>query len=70
MSKYLPIIIGLLIAAASPATAGFDRREADLIIDMSAPVALQYITGPREGCYYINRNGNKTYVDRSLCRGR
>lgn len=26
-----------------------------------------YITGPRGGCYYINRNGNKTYVDRSLC---
>jgi len=27
-----------------------------------------YITGPRGGCYYINGNGNKTYVDRSLCR--
>jgi len=28
----------------------------------------EYITGPRGGCYYINRNGNKTYVDRSMCR--
>ncbi|OJV54167.1 MAG: hypothetical protein BGO31_12490 [Bacteroidetes bacterium 43-16] len=27
----------------------------------------QYIRGPRGGCYYINGNGNKTYVDRSLC---
>lgn len=27
-----------------------------------------YIRGPRGGCYYLNRNGNKTYVDRSLCR--
>jgi hypothetical protein len=27
-----------------------------------------YIRGPRGGCYYINRNGNKTYVDRSNCR--
>jgi hypothetical protein len=27
----------------------------------------RYITGPRGGCYYINGNGNKTYVDRSLC---
>jgi hypothetical protein len=27
-----------------------------------------YQTGPRGGCYYINSNGNKTYVDRSLCR--
>lgn len=23
--------------------------------------------GPRGGCYYINSNGNKTYVDRSQC---
>lgn len=27
-----------------------------------------YHTGPRGGCYYINSNGNKQYVDRSLCR--
>lgn len=26
-----------------------------------------YIRGPRGGCYYIDGNGNKTYVDRSLC---
>jgi hypothetical protein len=26
-----------------------------------------YITGPRGGCYYWNRNGNKTYVDHSFC---
>lgn len=26
-----------------------------------------YITGPRGGCYYINSNGNKTYVDHSYC---
>jgi len=24
-------------------------------------------TGPLGGCYYINSNGNKTYVDRSYC---
>jgi hypothetical protein len=23
--------------------------------------------GPSGGCYYINSNGNKTYVDRSYC---
>lgn len=27
----------------------------------------RYIRGPRGGCYYINGNGNKTYVERSLC---
>jgi hypothetical protein len=25
------------------------------------------ITGKKGGCYYINKNGNKTYVDRSEC---
>lgn len=24
-------------------------------------------TGPRGGCYYVNRNAKKTYVDRSYC---
>ncbi len=36
----------------------------------NAPIAdtqRTYITGERGGCYYINSNGNKTYVDRSLC---
>jgi hypothetical protein len=23
--------------------------------------------GPKGGCYYINKNGNKTYVDRGYC---
>lgn len=27
-----------------------------------------YYKGPRGGCYYINSNGNKTYVERSMCR--
>ena len=26
-----------------------------------------YYRGPRGGCYYINSNGNKTYVARNLC---
>lgn len=29
-----------------------------------------YFTGPRGGCYYIERNGEKTYVDRSYCQKR
>ncbi|MFD2920413.1 SH3 domain-containing protein [Terrimonas rubra] len=28
----------------------------------------KYYTGPRGGCYFINSNGNKQYVDRSYCR--
>ncbi|WP_103068139.1 hypothetical protein [Aquimarina sediminis] len=26
-----------------------------------------YRRGPRGGCYYINSNGNKTYVARNMC---
>ncbi len=33
----------------------------------AGPPARIYIRGPRGGCYYINSNGNKTYVDRSFC---
>ncbi len=30
--------------------------------------AFSYINiPPKGGCYYINSNGNKTYVDRSFC---
>lgn len=27
----------------------------------------QLYSGPKGGCYYINANNNKTYVDRSYC---
>ena len=37
--------------------------------DDAADGSSRYITGPRGGCYYINGNGNKTYVDRSMCGG-
>lgn len=40
-------------------------------LDVDAPVGLyngrQLYVGPRGGCYYINSNGNKSYVDRSYC---
>lgn len=30
-------------------------------------ISRSYYKGPRGGCYYINSNGNKTYVSRSMC---
>lgn len=50
-----------------------DERTAKLVDHIASErkqnyhVDKQYIRGPRGGCYYINSNGNKTYVDRSLC---
>lgn len=32
------------------------------------PAGASLQQGPKGGCYYINRNGNKTYVDRACCR--
>jgi endonuclease YncB( thermonuclease family) len=32
-----------------------------------APGKRTFIRGPFGGCYYINSNGNKSYVDRSAC---
>lgn len=32
------------------------------------PAGASLQQGPKGGCYYINRNGNKTYVDRGCCR--
>lgn len=34
---------------------------------VQAQDSRKYYTGPKGGCYYINKNGNKTYVDRSFC---
>lgn len=35
--------------------------------ETSGTASRTYITGERGGCYYINSNGNRTYVDRELC---
>jgi hypothetical protein len=38
-----------------------------VVPDVKPRVLHQYIRGPRGGCYYINSNGNKVYVDRRFC---
>lgn len=55
---------------------GYVYRASDLV-QLSAPSgqggystpSRHYIRGSRGGCYYINSNGNRTYVDRDLCDG-
>lgn len=55
---------------------GFDIEEFESRRPVSKPkttptrtraASRSYIRGARGGCYYINGNGNKTYVSRSLC---
>lgn len=43
------------------------KRDSALIYEIPFDPNQSYITGERGGCYYINKHGNKTYVDRSYC---
>ncbi len=65
-------VLAVSISFSAPAIAqtGVSYSYAALknpIATLSPAQGRTYITGPRGGCYYINRNGNKTYVDRSFC---
>lgn len=50
----------------TPSTLSGKNENQELRSSPSSP--RKYITGPRGGCYYINRSGNKQYVDREKCR--
>lgn len=47
----------------------FDILNSGLEVDATVRMynGKPLLIGPRGGCYYINANGNKTYVDRSFC---
>lgn len=74
--------VALFLVAALGATASGIKAEAAVGRPPATLTAMQGVTsvpvwtvqqrklirGPKGGCYYINKNGNKTYVDRSRCR--
>jgi hypothetical protein len=53
-----PVAPQPLLSSPSESSSGGARRSSG---------GRQLHVGPRGGCYYINGNGNKTYVDRSEC---
>jgi hypothetical protein len=59
-------VIALTITLLSPHFI-LDTQKAFAVSGRRRNGNTKYITGPRGGCYYINSNGKKTYVDRSLC---
>jgi hypothetical protein len=59
------LTIVLLSALAAPFI--FDIQKASAATGRRRNSTTKYIKGPRGGCYYINSNGKKTYVDRSRC---
>jgi len=43
------------------------QKHLGVVYEIPFDLNNEYTTGERGGCYYINRNGNKTYVDHSYC---
>jgi hypothetical protein len=43
------------------------KKKAKTTYKKKRTYSRSYYRGPRGGCYYINSNGNKSYVSRSLC---
>jgi endonuclease YncB( thermonuclease family) len=48
-------------------TPAWDYRAIKKVAQETEKANRKYLTGAKGGCYYINSNGNKTYVNRSLC---
>ncbi len=42
-------------------------KSKDSIHEVPYDINKTYLTGPRGGCYYMNSQGNKTYVNRHYC---
>jgi hypothetical protein len=49
-------------------TPSIDQYRASYEVSKCSPSRLYY-SGPKGGCYYINKNGNKTYVSKTCCGG-
>jgi endonuclease YncB( thermonuclease family) len=48
-------------------TPAWDYRAARKVAQEAEKANRKYLTGAKGGCYYINSNGNKTYVKKDKC---
>jgi endonuclease YncB( thermonuclease family) len=48
-------------------TPAWDYRAAKKVAQETEKANRKYLTGAKGGCYYINSNGNKTYVKKDKC---
>jgi endonuclease YncB( thermonuclease family) len=48
-------------------TPAWDYRAAIKVAQEKEKANRKYLTGAKGGCYYINSNGNKTYVKKEFC---
>jgi hypothetical protein len=61
------LLIGGVMIIFSPSTISAKQYSENSVSDCG-PKGVELKRGPKGGCYYINKNGNKTYVDRSCCK--
>ncbi|PTX58816.1 hypothetical protein C8N46_112124 [Kordia periserrulae] len=66
MKKLITVLIVICVMNFTACTNSDDSVEADVKCGFDAENRQLY-KGPQDGCYYINNNGNKTYVDRDEC---
>lgn len=73
MRKTIKILGTLLVCFAISCSESTDPEDYEFDYDNQSSSDCGYhngnqlYLGPQGGCYYINSNGNKTYVDRSEC---
>lgn len=46
----------------------YSTKNTENLVRATVEVSRSYQTGERGGCYYVNSNGNRIYVDKSFCR--
>ena len=59
---YLLLLSGCLSTASSCA-----KEESDVDVPCGTYNGKTLYKGPKNGCYYMNSNGNKEYVAHSFC---
>ena len=59
----LSLLLGSILWLGVPGSALIEP----VLAATCGPKGAQLVRAPKGGCYYINRNGNETYVDRSCC---
>jgi len=71
MKKLLLLSVFILLQLAINANSRIRINENSSVVikkeDCGSYKGKKLYKGPRGGCYYINKNGNKTYVDRTYC---
>lgn len=70
MFLHAAVALSLILQPVGSTLSGQNAFEVKPTYEEAQTRSRTYIRGPRGGCYYINRNGNRTYVDRSLCARR